>query len=333
MASDEALLSIGRFARQARLSVHRLRRYHDLGLLEPALVDAESGYRYYSPAQVARAEAIAVLRSLDMPLVEIRRLLRDPSDDTVVGVLAEHRLRLEERLGEARERLRRLDELADERRWAVVPETDEELVEVRLDSVRRTGVDGRDKMLLVEMGGRRALNIWIGPAEAEAINCRLQGIERERPMAHDLMANLLRPFDVDVARVVISRFEDRAYRAEVHVRRGGGDAVVDARPSDAVNLAIRTAAPIFVAAPVFRARPTEEPPAGAIWYELVDDEGAVLLQGWTVGPLPLGRLEAHGVRGQVTNYEVLELTEVGERRIRGRARVMSRGQRQMDVPN
>ena len=68
MGSEGELLSIGRFAQQARLSIHRLRRYHDLGLLEPALVDAESGYRYYSPAQVARAEAIAVLRSLDLPL-------------------------------------------------------------------------------------------------------------------------------------------------------------------------------------------------------------------------------------------------------------------------
>lgn len=333
MASDERLLSIGRFARQARLSVHRLRRYHDLGLLEPALVDAESGYRYCSPAQMARAEAIALLRSLDLPLAEIRRLLRDPSDDTVAGVLAEHRLRLEERLREARERLRRLDELADERRWAVEPETDAGLIEVRLDSVRHSGVDGRDYMLVVEVGGRRSLNIWIGPAEAEAINCRLRGIERERPMTHDLMANLLRPFDVDVARVVISRFEDHAYRAEVHVRRDGEEAVVDARPSDAVNLAVRTAAPIFVAEPVFRVRPTEELPAGAVWYELVDDEGAVLLQGWTVGSLPLGRLESHGVRGQVTVYEILELKEVGERRVRGRARVVSREQRQMDVPN
>jgi bifunctional DNase/RNase len=333
MASEDALLSIGRFARQARLSVHRLRRYHDLGLLEPVLVDAESGYRYYSPAQVARAEAIAVLRSLDLPLAEIRRLLRDPSDDTVAGVLTEHRLRLEERLSEARERLRRLDVLADERRWTVVPETHAEIVEVRLDSVRHSAVDGRDHMMLVEVGGRRVLNIWIGPAEADAINYRLRGIERERPMTHDLMANLLRPFDVDVARVVISRFEDRTYCAEVHVRRDGRDAAVDARPSDAVNLAVRTSAPIFVAAPVFSVRPTEEPPANAVWYELVDEEGAVLLQGWTVASLPLGRLESHGVRGQVTVYEILEVTEVGERRIRGRARVVSREQRQVDVPN
>jgi uncharacterized protein len=79
------------------------------------------------------------------------------------------------------------------------------------------------RMLLVEVGGRRMPNIWIGPAEAEAINSRLHGIQRDRPMTHDLMANLLRPFDVDVARVVISRFED-AYRAEVHVRRDGRDA-------------------------------------------------------------------------------------------------------------
>jgi len=70
-----------------------------------------------------------------------------------------------------------------------------------------------------------------------------------------------------------------------------------------------------------------------VWYELVDEEGAILHQGWTVGSLPLGRLESHGVRGQVTVYEILELAEVGERRIRGRASVVSREQRKMDVPN
>jgi bifunctional DNase/RNase len=342
MAPDEDLLSIGPFARQARLSVHRLRRYHDLGLLEPALVDAESGYRYYSLAQVARAEAIAVLRSLDLPLAEVQRLLLDPSDDNVARVLAQHRERLEERLGEARDRLRRLDELADERRWTVVPEDGTELVEVRLDSVRSgVGDLDRDEMLLVEVGGPRVLTIWIGPAEADAINARLQGLTRERPMAHDLMANLLRPFDVDVAKVVVTLLDQPVFLAEVHLRRHGREVVVDARPSDAVSLAVRAAAPIFVAAPVFaaaqalQARPADVPPRpDLVHFELVDKAGKQFLQGWAVpNTLKVGPFEVQGVRGQLTTYEILEVQELGDRGVRGVARLVSRRQRETEVPN
>ncbi len=333
MGSDGQLLTIGRFARQAHLSVHRLRRYHVLGLLEPALVDAESGYRYYSPAQAARAEVIAMLRSLDLPLAQVRQLLADPSDGNVAGILAQHRQRLEERLSEARERLRRLDAMSHERRWGQVPETGDELVEVRLDSVRRSGVEDRDHLVLVEVGGRRQLSIWIGPNEALAINIQLKGMARERPMTHDLMANLLRPLDVDVARVVISSFENDVFRAVVHVRRDGMEALVDARPSDAVNLAVRTAAPIFVAAPVFDARPRHKVRPDAVHYKLVDEAGKTLLQGWAVGRLKVGRFEVHGVRGQVTTYEITEIADLGDRRIRGVARLVSHRELGSEVPN
>ena len=62
------LLPIGRFAKATRLSVKALRHYDELGLLRPAFVDPSSGYRYYRPAQANQAEAIRILRSLEMPL-------------------------------------------------------------------------------------------------------------------------------------------------------------------------------------------------------------------------------------------------------------------------
>jgi MerR HTH family regulatory protein len=68
------LLPIGRFAKATRLSVKALRHYDELGLLRPAFVDPSSGYRYYRPAQANQAEAIRVLRSVDMPLEEIAAL-------------------------------------------------------------------------------------------------------------------------------------------------------------------------------------------------------------------------------------------------------------------
>ncbi|TQS31130.1 MerR family transcriptional regulator [Microbispora sp. KK1-11] len=73
------LLTIGTFARAARLSPKALRLYDEVGLLRPAAVDGESGYRYYDPAQLERARLIARLRRLGMPLARIRRVCDLPA--------------------------------------------------------------------------------------------------------------------------------------------------------------------------------------------------------------------------------------------------------------
>jgi DNA-binding transcriptional MerR regulator len=100
-------LTIGRFSRLSGLSVKALRHYDDIGLLEPARVDDSSGYRYYTLAQARDAEAIRRLRGLDVPLDEVRSLLR--ADDAMLREhLAVHRARLE---GKAVETRRILDEL------------------------------------------------------------------------------------------------------------------------------------------------------------------------------------------------------------------------------
>src|SRR5918992_833862 len=69
------LLSIGRFARLAGLTVRAVRHYGELGLLDPAYVDEDSGYRYFTPKQLADAEAIKRLRSLQLPLHELKRII------------------------------------------------------------------------------------------------------------------------------------------------------------------------------------------------------------------------------------------------------------------
>ena len=71
------LLPIGRFSKATRLSVKALRHYDELGLLRPAWVDPSSGYRYYRPAQANQAEAIRILRSVELPLEEIGAVLAD----------------------------------------------------------------------------------------------------------------------------------------------------------------------------------------------------------------------------------------------------------------
>ena len=109
----DELVAIGRFSRISRLSIKALRLYDELGLLAPAWVDPATGYRYYRPGQANRAEAIRVLRAVDMPLDEIRELLADDDPDTAAKRLSAHRERLEECLADQRRMLRFLERLID----------------------------------------------------------------------------------------------------------------------------------------------------------------------------------------------------------------------------
>lgn len=105
------LVPIGRFAQVARLSVKALRHYDELGLLTPALVSAETGYRYYSLGQALDAERIRLLRALDVPLDEIAALLREREPAVVQARLSSHRERIESRIAEDRRRLETLGRL------------------------------------------------------------------------------------------------------------------------------------------------------------------------------------------------------------------------------
>jgi effector-binding domain-containing protein len=107
------LLPIGRFAKATRLSVKALRHYDELGLLRPAWVDPSSGYRYYRPAQANQAEAIRILRSVEMPLEEIAELLAEGGGEAAAKRLRLHRERLEARLAEHRRMLAFLERLLE----------------------------------------------------------------------------------------------------------------------------------------------------------------------------------------------------------------------------
>jgi hypothetical protein len=117
--------------------------------------------------------------------------------------------------------------------------------------VSKLGHDGSQKtfvVILQEQGGDRVLPIWIGRPEAEAIAAHVHGIPRERPMTHDLIRSLVKALDGTLQRVVITRVVDHTYYAEMHFARGGESHVVDARPSDAIAIALRLGAPLFAAA-------------------------------------------------------------------------------------
>lgn len=114
------LLPIGRFSRMSRLSVKALRLYDEQGLLSPSWVDPSSGYRYYRAAQARRAEAIRILRAVDMPLDEIHEVLAEDDPEFTTKRLAMHRERLAERLADHERMLRFLERLID-RGGTIVP--------------------------------------------------------------------------------------------------------------------------------------------------------------------------------------------------------------------
>jgi DNA-binding transcriptional MerR regulator len=95
-------LTIGEFAQLTHLSVRTLRRYHEAGLLEPASVDAATGYRYYAIAQIPQAQVIHRLRELDMPLAEVKRILATEDPGTRAELTAGHLRRLEAQLDRTR---------------------------------------------------------------------------------------------------------------------------------------------------------------------------------------------------------------------------------------
>jgi uncharacterized protein len=150
------------------------------------------------------------------------------------------------------------------------------LVEMVIESVRVHMLSNRHVVILKDPEGDRYLPIWIGAWEASAIAMRLQGLAAERPLTHDLFAAALDRLGVRVERVVINELSDETYHARIHLERDGVQVEVDARPSDALALAVRAEVPIYAADEVLAqaalaADPDEE--AGAEDEE-AEDEGS-----------------------------------------------------------
>jgi bifunctional DNase/RNase len=134
-------------------------------------------------------------------------------------------------------------------------------LEVIVESVRVHMRTGRHVLLLKEIGAGRILPIWIGPWEAQAIAMRLQGISAERPLTHDLFVATLAALGVRVERVVIASLADETFHARLELVTADSRHDLDARPSDAIALAVRLECPIFASAQVLdqaAAQPDDE---------------------------------------------------------------------------
>ncbi len=115
-----------------------------------------------------------------------------------------------------------------------------ELVGVRIELPTNQPI-----VLLREMGGSRYLPIWIGAVEATAIAFALEGVEAERPLTHDLLRIVSDSLGAAVERVTVTELRDGIFYADLVFHRDGEEIHVSSRPSDAIALAARTAAPLF----------------------------------------------------------------------------------------
>lgn len=106
-------------------------------------------------------------------------------------------------------------------------------------------------IVLCETGSDRMLPIWIGLFEAQAIALGMERVETPRPMTHDLLLSLLAGVQAEVTHVVVSDLVDNTFFAKIHLRRGTELEAIDSRPSDAIALALRAQAPLFVHRQVF----------------------------------------------------------------------------------
>lgn len=101
-------------------------------------------------------------------------------------------------------------------------------------------------IILKDLEEKSALPIWIGLIEASAIATELERIQLARPMTHDLLKNILDALTVRVGRVAVTDLADNTFYARIYLLHNGRELEMDARPSDAIALALRTKAPIFV---------------------------------------------------------------------------------------
>jgi bifunctional DNase/RNase len=101
-------------------------------------------------------------------------------------------------------------------------------------------------VILKDKAGDRVLPIWVGVFEANAIALQIENISTPRPMTHDLIKNILSEIEAEVQRIVVSDLRDNTFYAMIYLDRDGETIAIDARPSDAIALALRTRSPIFV---------------------------------------------------------------------------------------
>ncbi|MFH0914585.1 MAG: bifunctional nuclease family protein [Chloroflexota bacterium] len=119
------------------------------------------------------------------------------------------------------------------------------MIEMTIDSIRVSLMNYQRVVILKEKEAERYLPIWIGPAEADAIAVKLQGVTVPRPLTHDLLNTVIQTLGATVDSIVVSDLKNDTFYAKLILNSSGGSIEVDCRPSDALALAVRMQAPVY----------------------------------------------------------------------------------------
>ena len=120
------------------------------------------------------------------------------------------------------------------------------LIEMSIKGLMVDPITNMPIVILKDKQGERVLPIWVGIFEANAIALQIENIATPRPMTHDLLRNIINDLEGQVDRVVVCDLKDNTFYAIIHLTVRGERVAVDARPSDAIALALRTRSPILV---------------------------------------------------------------------------------------
>ncbi len=152
-------------------------------------------------------------------------------------------------------------------------------VEMKIKGLMIDPVSNMPIIILRQVGSEMVLPIWVGIFEANAIAMQIEKIQSPRPMTHDLLCNVITDLRAKVEKVVITDLKDNTFFATIHLVRDAEKLAVDARPSDAMALALRLNAPILVEESVLERssvtgedRDIDETERLRRWLEQVDPE-------------------------------------------------------------
>jgi bifunctional DNase/RNase len=153
-------------------------------------------------------------------------------------------------------------------------------IEVRIRGLMMDPTTSMPIVVLKDVASDTVMPIWVGIFEANAIAIELEKVAVPRPMTHDLARDLIRHLNAKLERVVISELKDDTFLASLWLRQGNEPMVIDARPSDAIALALRADCPIYVSEQVMQsaklntAAPAEGQTAEQLrgWLEGLNDE-------------------------------------------------------------
>lgn len=120
------------------------------------------------------------------------------------------------------------------------------MIEMTIKGLMVDPVTNMPIIILRDREGQKVLPIWVGVFEANAIALQIENIHAPRPMTHDLLKNVIQDLHAAVDRIVVCDLKDNTFFALIHLQTAAGPVAIDARPSDAIALALRTRAPIMV---------------------------------------------------------------------------------------